>query len=356
MKVLGLTPWPIHPAHSGGQERCFNLLSRIPGATVFALNWQPDSATGRIGDMGYHVIPADPAAVDRANKLMAHGIKTFDPIPMLVKDSLTTFRNAIDTADPDLVILEHPWLLDLIGDRPYLYDSHNCESYNTEQQLGRKGYDFDLVADLERRAVQGAAHMTYTSQRDLAHMSQYFTHTTPATLIPNGTHLPTVITYGNSRNLIFIGSNYGPNIKAAQHLADLAPQLPSYTIQILGHCATQVHTTAPNVQLVGPVTDKQLNHYFRNAHQFINLISQGSGTHLKLARAMAYGIPVVSTPIGARGYTSPTIATTTASTIAAVQDITANWQKHHTTALQEAQPLAWDVVGKTFSEVVDGLQ
>lgn len=356
MKALGLTPWPIYPAHSGGQERCFNLLSQVPHATVFALDWQGNSHQSYLGDMAYQVIPADPHAIDRANKLMAAGIKTYDPIPMLTKDSLVTFRNAIDAADPDLVILEHPWLLDLIGDRPYLYDSHNCESYNTEQQLGRTGFDFELVTDLERRAVQGAEHMTYTSDRDLAHMAQYFTHTTPATLIPNGTHQPTVITSGNSRNLVFIGSNYGPNIEAAQNLANMATQLPGYTIQILGHCATQVHSTAPNVQLLGPVTDRQLDFYLTNAHQFINLMSKGSGTHLKLARAMAYGIPVVTTPIGGRGYTSPTLVTTNLQTVDAILEVTNSWQKHHNTALAEAQTLTWDTIGNTFNEVLRGLQ
>ena len=168
MKVLALTPWPIYPATSGGQERCWNLLSNIPEVTIHALDWNGADSWQRIGATNYRTIAADPMARIRAQQLLASGITTYDPIPSIVRDDLTNFRKAIDDSDPDLIILEHPWLLDLIDGRPYIYDSHNCESYNTQQQLGHTGYDLDLVTGLERRAVQGAQHMTYTSDRDLA--------------------------------------------------------------------------------------------------------------------------------------------------------------------------------------------
>jgi hypothetical protein len=40
---------------------------------------------------------------------------------------------------------------------------------------------------------------------------------------------------------------------------------------------------------------------------FVNLVSHGSGTHLKVGRALAYGVPVITSQIGARGYSTPIV-------------------------------------------------
>lgn len=353
MKTLTLTPWPVNPVRSGGQERCWQLAQQTPDATIYSLDWTGTESKQRIGDVNYRVIPADGAAIDQARKLFNTGIQTYDPIPMLTRERLTTFRKAIDAYDPDLIILEHPWLVDLTDGRPYLYDSHNCETVNTQQQRPR-ALETQLIADLERRATQLAEHMTYTSEQDLKDMRRLYPFTTPITHIPNGVTIPEQRATGEELNLIFIGSLYGPNIEAAKTLITLAPLLPEYKIRIIGRVCNALEEHYDNVELLGEVNDKQLDYYLRTAHAFINLTSQGSGTHLKVGKALAYGLPVITTVTGSRGYTTPHI-TTSANVPDLLREIRKNWQHHSDNSYSEALTLTWDSVGETFRQVLNGL-
>ena len=349
MKTLALTPFNIYPPTFGGAERCWNLLSRVGPIDVIALNWDGHNAHGQIGDVNYQLITADDKAVQRSMKLRKHGVKTYDPMPSLVAKDLTTIRKAIDDSNPDLVILEHPWLLDLIDGRPHIYDAHNFETNNTRQQTGPNSYDTELVADIEKRAVQGAEHVTYCSQDDIIQMSELFNIPTGITHIPNGVTLPNEVSDGTTRNLIFIGSVYQPNVDAAQNLANLAPALQGYTIQILGGCAHYVQAPFPNVQLIGEVTDQQMHDYFKNAYAFVNITLQGSGTHLKIGRALSYGLPVITTTIGARGYTNIIVARLD-QMLRQIEQL--DWHKWHTLALEEASTITWDTIGKRYREVI----
>jgi glycosyltransferase involved in cell wall biosynthesis len=245
-------------------------------------------------------------------------------------------------------------MVDLIGERPYILDSHNCETVNTGIQLGMGALEFPLVADLERRATQGAEHLIYCSEQDIANMRKAFPFTTPSTLIPNGCEVSDVITTGEQLNLIFIGSQYGPNVQAAKNLIALAHLLPEYTIQILGPVAQLVQSDAPNVQLIGYVTDKQRDWYFTHAHAFINLTEQGSGTHLKIARALSYGLPVITTPLGARGYDNLLI-TSVMNTPDMVRAIRKNWHTHSQAAKEQAQHLDWDTLASKLRTVIGEL-
>jgi hypothetical protein len=335
---------------SGGQERCWNLLSRIPDNTVYSLDWVGESRQERVGDTNLKVIAADDKARDQANKLMQSGIQTFDPIPMLTKDNLVTFRREIDNYDPDLVILEHPWLLDLIDDRPYVYDSHNCETVSTAQQRAHS-LDLDLVQNLERRATQQAEHMTYTSTEDLKQMRKLYPFTTPVTHIPNGVDIPKQRATGEELNLMFVGSLYAPNVQAAKTLISLAPLMPEYKIRIAGSVCNLLETSYENVELLGQITDKQLDYYLKTSFAFVNLMGQGSGTSLKVGRALAYGLPVITTVLGGRGYTSP-LVTHPGYLPDMLQALRKNWQHHSDNSYAEALTLTWDTISQRFNEVI----
>jgi uncharacterized protein YoaH (UPF0181 family) len=354
MKLLALTPWPFIPAISGGPERCYNLLSGLDDVTAFALDWTDQEKWQRRGNINYRVIPADTQAVDQAKKLMANGLHSWDAIPTLTARNLKTIRAEIQAADPDLIILEHPWLIDLIGDIPFIYDAHNFETQHHQQMFGRTTLDRDIIANIEARAIRQAEHITYCSQTDWEAMSKVFPHNTPGTLIRNGAYQGKLST-GKSHNLLFIGSMYTPNIQAARNLIDLAPHLPEYTIQIVGHCADAITTNAPNVQLYGTVTNQQRDQLFEQAHQFVNLIDHGSGTHLKIARALSHGLPVITTKVGARGYDN-LIVTTQQEAVNAIRQVTNDWASHSTQAQQTFTTHNWETITADFKQVINGLQ
>ena len=345
-RLVGLVPFHILPPRFGGAERSYHLLTRVGKIDIVALNWQGYSGEKVDGDVTYKLIAASPKAVERAEKLRAHGVKTFDPMPMLTRSDLTELRDAI--GKPDGIILEHPWLHPF-ANAPYILDAHNAEAKLTAERWPGS-VDARAVYDLERQAVEGARAITYCSEADAKTLRASYNITAPMHHIPNGQLPPTETAHGQSNNLIFIGSVYEPNVRAAQALADLARSLPDYKIQILGKCAEYVKTDSPNVMLVGEVTEEQMHHYFVNAFAFVNLVSQGSGSHLKLARALSYGLPIITTDIGARGYDDLTIVSSAADAIAAIRST--NFAAEKQNKLTQAKKLAWGSIGKKFRGVV----
>ena len=348
MKIVALTPFNIIPPNFGGAERCYNLLTRVGELTTIALNWQGVSQEGSVGAMKYRLVPAEPSAVEQSEKLLKLGVMTYDPMPMLTKNKLTGLKDAIAEEEPDLVILEHPWLYPFIGDVPFIYDAHNAEAFLTQSRWPNS-YDAQLVEQLEGDAVRNASKITVCSEIDALLLKKRYQVDTPMHMIPNGTDIPSEQAEGKTKNLIFIGSLYGPNVKAAQLLCNLAPQLQDYTIQILGPCTQLVKSNHPNVQLIGSVTEEQKHHYFLNAYAFVHLTTEGGGTSLKNARAMAYGLPVIATQVGARGY--PTAIVTTEQQVPEVL-ASIDWRKESEKNRAYAESISWEVIGKAFREIV----
>ena len=360
MKILALTPWPIIPANSGGTQRCYQLLQGIDDLVVLSLDWDNDRETKQHqSGVTYHVVPADDKAKDQAKKLFKSvGLRSYDAIPSLTANSLTNFKKTIDSYDPDLIILEHPWLVDLIGDRPYIYDAQNCETVVTAHLFGEQTYDFELVKEIEQRCIREAEHIIYCSEADMPIMDKLQHITCPTTHIPNGTTAPKR-TIGkenkDSKQLIFVGSMYQPNVLAVHNIISVAKYFPDYTFTIVGSCGVNVQNTEPNVHILGHLNDDALHNEFLKSHAFINPTVSGSGTQLKVAQALAYGLPVISTSIGARGYTSPIIVTY--NTVAgALRLLAEEYETLSAEALAEGQSLDWENLRTQYKTVINEFQ
>jgi len=354
MKKLALVPWDISTPDTGGKQRCYELLTGLDNVTTFALSWDNQEAHTSLDGMPYRVIPAGVKAVDRAHKLLNQGFHSFDAMPTICLNDLNVMRKAIDDYNPDLIILEHPWLVELTEGRPYVYDAHNFESYSTASLFGRNSMDYNMVADIERWAVSGAEHITYCSADDWKMMGDNW-ELPPGTHIPNGTHLPETVATGENLNLIFIGSLYGPNISAAQRLIDMAHFLPEYHIHIVGRCSEPLTSDEPNVTLHGYKTEAALDRLLQMSHIFVNLVTEGSGTHLKVSKALAYGLPVVTLLAGSRGYET-THVTNLDNAPNMIREVTRDWHNRHTIALEAAQQYNWANIKQQFRNVIHALQ
>ena len=354
MKTLALVPWDISTPDTGGKQRCYELLTGVKGLNTFALSWNNQESQTALNGMSYRVIPAGAKAVDRANKLFNQGFKSYDAMPTLCLSDLNVMRKAIDDYNPELIVLEHPWLVELTEGRPYILDAHNFESYNTATLFGRNSMDYNMVTDIERWAVAGAEHITYASEDDWRMMGDNW-ELPAGTHIPNGTHLPAKVATGENLNLIFIGSLYGPNISAALRLLEMAHRLPEYHIHIVGRCTEALTSDEPNVTLHGYKSEQALDKLLTMSHIFVNLVTEGSGTHLKLAKALAYGLPVVTLPAGGRGYDA-VLVTDLDSAPDDIRSITRDWHNRHTVALGAAQQYNWETIRPQFADVIHALQ
>jgi glycosyltransferase involved in cell wall biosynthesis len=353
VKVIALVPFNIIPPNFGGAERCLNLLSRIGDVTVIALNWDGGDQSGKYKDIHYRLISAEASAVERAKKLFGQTVQTYDGMPAFCYNDLIKLKQAIDEEAPDLIILEHPWLVPFVGDVPFIYDAHNAEAFLTSIRWPGT-IDEQVTRELEKKAVENAKAITYCSELDADIFRKFYNATAPMHYIPNGTDLPDKLAEGKTKNLLFIGSSYGPNVRAAQELANVAPLLPDYKIQILGACGNYVRTSNPNVEITGQLTNDQMHDYFQNAYAFVNLMQTGSGTSLKIGRAMSYGLPVISTRVGARGYEGLTVIQNSTDLVQALENL--EWGPSSIAARTYAEKISWDRVGMKFRGIVGGVR
>jgi glycosyltransferase involved in cell wall biosynthesis len=352
VKIVALVPFDIYPPAFGGGQRCVKLLERIGPVTVIGLDWGGEGREEQHGDVTYKFISAGKPAWERSRKLFGKDLFTYDGMPAFCKSDLTHLQDAIDAEAADLIILEHPWLYPFVGDVPFIYDAHNAEAFLTSLRWPG-GIDEQVVKELETAAVKNAKAITYCSEQDAEIFRKYYNPTAPLHFIPNGTDLPDTLAEGKEKNLLFVGSYYGPNIQAAQALANLAYLLPDYKINIVGACGNNVKTTQPNVKLWGHVEDDVLDELHRKAYAFINLITTGGGTSLKVARAMSYGIPVISTRVGARGFEGVTVIDNIDELLQVLENL--DWGVASVASRTYAEKISWDRVGVKFRGVVGGV-
>jgi glycosyltransferase involved in cell wall biosynthesis len=115
-------------------------------------------------------------------------------------------------------------------------------------------------------------------------------------------------TTGPCQDLAFVGSmDYLANIDAAEHFArQILPALqtgqPQHRFIIVGARPTkavQALAELPGVVVTGTVED--VRPYYRDAFAVVVPLRIGGGTRLKILEAMAAGVPVISTRLGAEG-------------------------------------------------------
>ena len=117
-----------------------------------------------------------------------------------------------------------------------------------------------------------------------------------------GSHL------GPRRRIVFVGKmDYYPNVEAAASFARriwpaVRERMPEAVFTIAGSDpATAVVALGglPGVEVTGTVPD--VRPYYRDALAAVVPLRTGGGTRLKILEAMAAGVPVISTPLGAEG-------------------------------------------------------
>ncbi len=338
MRIAALAPFPFHDAEFGGGERIDNLLTRIDGPVrVFVPNY---GGEGRIQyknlDISFHKIPEE--------------LRKKDYDLSVISSAKSMFGQLLKDYEPDLVILEHPWQVEALDGQKFIYDAHNNE---TEMKKLIAGEDVvKEAARVEAVALQ-ANHVTYCSEDDgLTVVNK--------TWIPNGTNIPAAPNKAGkeSKTLLFTGSAHPPNIGAAMTLASLGSGLPDYQIVIAGECSRYVKTDLPNVTLLGHVNKPTLGYLFRTAHAFINPMAAGSGTSLKVIKALSYGLPVISSAIGARGFTEACIIAKTAQEVVEKLDLLRSpyyWENVSKASLELAKGYSWDALGTRLNQVINSV-
>jgi glycosyltransferase involved in cell wall biosynthesis len=114
--------------------------------------------------------------------------------------------------------------------------------------------------------------------------------------------------WANRHRVLFVGSmDYHPNIDAVRYFADeiwpsLQRRLPSAVFTVVGrnpHERVRALAHRAGIEVTGTVPD--VHPFYSQAFVAVVPLRMGGGTRLKILEAMAAGLPVVSTSLGAEG-------------------------------------------------------
>jgi glycosyltransferase involved in cell wall biosynthesis len=223
--------------------------------------------------------------------------------------------------DGDVVLLAHPWLWPAAqkvrAKRRVLmvYDAHNVEHRLKREVYGTTtcgNWVVDRVQRLEGDLVAGADLTLACTRGDADALAALAGVTQERFLVGSkgiaSSRVADAIAQARlaracNRVALFVGADHPPNNEAARWIIEtLAPSRPDWHFTIAGGCGPKAgvapHTA--NVSVLGIVDD--LHEVMAEADVALNPITMGSGINMKLFEYQQCGLPVLSTPFGARGF------------------------------------------------------
>lgn len=113
----------------------------------------------------------------------------------------------------------------------------------------------------------------------------------------------------NKEGLVFVGGfSHSPNVDAMIWFCkNIMPKInkinPKIKLKILGSNPTKeiIQLKSKNIEILGYVTEKELERIFNKSKIFIAPLRYGAGVKGKIGQAIEYGLPVIGTPIAIEG-------------------------------------------------------
>ncbi|MDP6538133.1 MAG: glycosyltransferase family 4 protein [Planctomycetota bacterium] len=372
LRVLELAPYPVLPPVAGGKIRIVQLARALARRGVDLTVVAPFHFTQRralaaaepfrLRQVPYPPFGLAPLLVDR-------------PLPYGALVSVHPGYGAclpVDPADFDLCQIDHPAFGDLaerLPERlPVVYGSQNVEVDYTAAECRSEAVR-RLVARrmgrLEARLVERANLVLACTEGDRLRFEElYGLPPHRCTVAPNGIDLAAVDAALAAadpprprldRRAVFTGSDVAHNRRAVRALVErVAPELAGEVeIVIVGPCARRAPGSSPANVLLDPTG--RLADYATPGTVGLNPVEGGSGSSLKLLDTLAHGLPLVSTPFGARGFEelAPWITRTPVDGFAAALRAEVPFPD----GLRERLgPYEWSAVGARILEAYGGLR
>lgn len=183
------------------------------------------------------------------------------------------------------------------------------ERYIKQQKQLRSKLLYLLLPELrsgESKAVNLADETYVCSEQDRSYLMKKL-HNSRIVTVPNAVKAPKLQDAKPEPTLLFIGSNYKPNIEAANFLIEniwphVHRETPDAKLIIAGIARDNLNrdiADTKGLEITGFVDD--LDELYRRSRVVTIPILIGGGTRYKMIEAAAYGKPIVSTTIGAEG-------------------------------------------------------
>lgn len=334
-RIIMLNDYAVTPADAGGRIRidaeARSLATAGHQVTILTLN---SAAHARRVDVAAKIEEINIPRSDLHNRIDALfgwllGCSANDATALLFARRLDKmFARAVrrEARFAEGVIFCHcylePFRRDFGRGTSIYFDSHN-EEWQLKKLLYRPGLLRHILVSRVRaaeRALPRCADAVFcVSAENLAALKAL----TPsvekrALVIPNGVacgdrpplprniraRLRVAAGLGSEFTATFLGSGHPPNIQAVRRIIDdIAVRNPNVTFLIVGSVGLAFGGEAipANIVLMNTVSESVKRTLLRTSDLAINPMAVGSGTSLKLFDYLAAGLPVLTTPLGARG-------------------------------------------------------
>ena len=216
--------------------------------------------------------------------------------------------------DVDIVTVEYPMMIPFLAplcranNKPILLTAYDalCKLHGNGSDAGL------LLKQREEEAFSMVDSLFFVSEEDMTAFSGLPAHTQVVVNTGDAFSVSTSVSPEDVRRvellhevgqrpfILFVGSRHAPNIRAAARLQEMARQLPEFDVVVAGACCEKV--SEGNFKALGVVSDSALEVLYHASDTVVIPLTAGSGSSLKFYEAMAYGKPVISTSIGARGH------------------------------------------------------
>lgn len=331
MNILFLSTWFPFPPDNGARIRVYNLIKALAAKhKVYLLSLlQEDSKrenVSRLADI-CEVVSLHESRWFKPGTLKSLAgflssrprsfVDTFDPaVSQAVVD-------AIDRVRPDVLIASTLGVVDYVPKGlgiPCILEQHNCEyailKRNAEScpsAIRRWRYllGWKKFARWEAAVCRRFDCVTMVSKLDKEHLRAIAPDLVNVAVVPNGvdTDYYNVGSRDQERfTLLYNGAlTYGANLDAVRFFASkiypvLTKSLPETKLRVTGRTDgvdLSGIKDCPGIELTGYIDD--MRDILRRTAVCLVPLRQGGGSRLKILEAMAAGVPVVATSVGAEG-------------------------------------------------------
>lgn len=240
------------------------------------------------------------------------------------RDMIEAFKKVLAEFEPDVVHIDHLQMAQFVdfGDSRYktVLDQHNVEylivkrmAETAESAVVRQyaQLEWPKLMRYELDVCRRSDLVITVSEQDKSTLHAMDSSLQNIYAVPIGIDVdavPVVKRSSNTRNLLFLGAmHWPPNIDCVlwfykEILPLIKAEIPDCIFTIAGQRAPKSVTSLasdPSVRVIGYVADQAA--VAKDCSVFIVPLRSGSGVRVKILNAMAMGLPIVSTSIGAEG-------------------------------------------------------
>lgn len=335
MKIVHVSPYVVDPPDSGGKYRIINLNKFLSEKNeIFQFSCNLFRVNGKIPFKSWaNKINKNYSEYCYCNLFLVfysfifHKLRLF---PMgFLSNLLRIYSPGIvkeKVLSCDIICIEHPWLFDWIAqlnknNRPIVYSARNIEYllakdvFEDIQSSPLKNYLINRIRMMEERCLNKCDFILTVSDMDAQYfIKEYSIPSKKIESIVGGFDTKTISIpsekekkelkskkrFNNKKIILFVGGNYEPNHEAVRFIERLSLEFKEKNIMFL--IAGSVADKYASHDNMVYIPERKVKEYQEMADIALNPIFTGVGSNVKLSEYLGYGLPIISTKLGMRGY------------------------------------------------------